>query len=126
MTFPDFLYEAPFGEILLSGHRIGLYHVVHYYNDGFSPEMIAGQFPTLPLALVHKVIAFYLENRASVDAYVANCRRELDEQQQSRQGDLATLRKRLEAMQKQELQTSPVGRHGEARHHGSRPSRTTT
>jgi uncharacterized protein (DUF433 family) len=77
MTLPDFLHQAPHGEILLTGSRIGLYHVVHYYNEGYSPEMLVGQFPTLSLALVHKVIAFYLEHRDEVDAYVARCRSEL-------------------------------------------------
>lgn len=71
MTLPDFLHEAKYGEILLTGHRIGLYHVVKFYNEGYSPEMLLGQFPTLPLALIHKVIAFYLENRREVDDYVA-------------------------------------------------------
>ena len=71
MNLPEFLVDHPDGEIRLTGHRISLYHVVYFYNEGFSPEMLVGQFPTLPLALVHKVIAFYLENQAEVDAYVA-------------------------------------------------------
>src|SRR4051794_23644349 len=71
MNLPEFLVDHPDGEIRLTGHRIGLHHVVFYYNEGYSPERLVGQFPTLPLALVHKVIAFYLENRAEVDAYVA-------------------------------------------------------
>jgi uncharacterized protein (DUF433 family) len=71
MNLPEFLVDHPDGEIRLTGHRIGLYHVVFFYNEGYSPEMLVGQFPTLPLALVHKVIAFYLENQAVVDAYIA-------------------------------------------------------
>ena len=61
---PDFLTREATGEIRLSGHRIGLFHVVHYYNEGYSAEMLVCQFPTLPLALIHKVIGFYLENKA--------------------------------------------------------------
>ena len=38
--------------------------------------MLLGFFPTLSLALIHKVIAFYLENQAEVDAYVAHCEAE--------------------------------------------------
>lgn len=75
MNLPEFLTETPDGEVLLSGHRIDLYHVLHYYNDGYSPEMLAGQYPTLPLAVIHKVIAFYLENRDDVGAYLASCQR---------------------------------------------------
>jgi hypothetical protein len=36
------------------------------------------EFPTLSLALIHKTIAFYLENRAETDAYVARCRDEIE------------------------------------------------
>lgn len=71
MVLPDFLTEVPHGGIRVTGHRIGLEHLVDYYNQGFSAEMLLEQFPTLPLATIHKVIAFYLENRETIDAYVA-------------------------------------------------------
>ncbi len=72
MQLPDFLFRPSPEEIRLTGHRIGLQHVVDFYNQGFSAEMLLEQFPSLPLALIHKVIAFYLENQAEVDAYVAS------------------------------------------------------
>lgn len=72
MQLPDFLFCPSPGAIRLTGHRIGLEHVVDFYNQGFSAEMLVEQFPSLPLALIHKVIAFYLENQAEVDAYVAS------------------------------------------------------
>jgi uncharacterized protein (DUF433 family) len=78
MNLPDFLVDSPDGEIRLTGHRIGLYHFVYHYNEGYSAEMIACQYPTLSLAHIHKVIAFYLENRAEVDAYVAQYRADLE------------------------------------------------
>src|SRR5262245_11613393 len=78
VTLPDFLTEWPGGEIVLTGHRIGLYSVVNCFNEGYSPEMIVCEFPTLPLALVYKVIGFYLENEKEVDQYVAKTRAEID------------------------------------------------
>ena len=75
---PPYLHWHPDGEIRLVGHRIGLYHFVFYYNQGFTAEMMLGQFPTLDLALIHKVIAFYLEIQKDVDDYVADYRAELD------------------------------------------------
>lgn len=98
MNLPDFLNRSKTGEIRLAGHRIGLYHVVHYYNDGYSVEMLAGQFPDLPLSLIHKVIAFYLDNRSDVDAYVTSCKEELDRQRadNSKRLPLAALRERME------------------------------
>jgi uncharacterized protein (DUF433 family) len=83
MTLPDFLTEHPYGEIRLTGHRIGLEHVVQFYKEGFSPEMLHEHYPTLPLALVYKVIAFYLENRAEVEAYVSDCAAEIERQRAS-------------------------------------------
>lgn len=101
MTFPEILTRDSSGEIRLTGHRIGLFHVVHHYNEGYSPEMLAYQFPSLPLAMIHRVIAFYLENRAEVDAYVTSCRSQLSEQRAANPGrnDLQTLQQRREALQ---------------------------
>jgi uncharacterized protein (DUF433 family) len=80
LSLPEFLTRHELGEIRLTGHRIDLLHFVDYYNDGNSAEMLLGVFPTLSLALIHKVIAFYLENKAVVDAYVARCEAEIERQ----------------------------------------------
>ncbi len=105
MTLPEFLTKRDDGEITLAGHRIGLYHVVHFYNEGYSPEMLAEQFPMLPLALIHKVIAFYLENKTEVDHYSASCQKELAEQRaQGRHPDWQALRKRFETLKQAQMQ----------------------
>lgn len=77
MILPEFLTQSSDGDIHLTGHRIGLFHLVHYFNEGYSPEMLVCQYPTLPLPLVYKAMAFYLENQADVDVYVARCQSEL-------------------------------------------------
>jgi uncharacterized protein (DUF433 family) len=104
MKLADFLSQDRYGYIHLAGHRIGLRHIVELYNDGFTPEMLREQFPTLPLALVHKVIAFYLENRAEVDAYVQRSREALDRQASAPQPgpDAAELRRRMQARRPKE------------------------
>ncbi len=98
---PAGLHWHPDGEIRLVGHRIGLYHFIYYYNQGFTAEMILCQFPTLELAVIHKVIAFYLENREEVDRYVADYQSELDLLRGvgPHAPSVAELRKRLEARQ---------------------------
>ena len=96
MQLPEFLSQSPDGEIRLTSHRIGLYHLVRCYNEGESAEMLAARYPTLPLALVHKVLAFYLDNQSEVDAYVAACAAAADEQQQGASRlNLDSLRRRL-------------------------------
>jgi uncharacterized protein (DUF433 family) len=83
MQLPEFLTEWPFGEIVLTGHRIGLYHVVFDYKRGFAAEQIRERFPTLPLELVQKVLSFYQANQAEVDAYLARCEDDLERQRQA-------------------------------------------
>jgi uncharacterized protein (DUF433 family) len=80
MIFPEYLQADDGGFIHLTEHRIGLHSVVRMYSNGSSPEMISAQYPSLPLSLIHRVIAFYLENQADVDAYVAEHVREIDRQ----------------------------------------------
>src|SRR5687767_13135714 len=70
LSSPGVLEEDAWGQVYLVGHRITLFDIVHFYNEGYSAEMLAIHFPTLSLAHVHKVIAFYLENAPAVDRYV--------------------------------------------------------
>lgn len=96
MTLPDFLTQSAEGEIRLAGHRIGLYQLVQAYNEGESAEMLASRYPTLSLSLVHKTIAFYLDNRVDVDAYVDQCAKTLGDLRQAGPVlDLSDLRQRL-------------------------------
>ena len=97
MELPEFLSTDDGGFIHLTGRRIGLHHLLRAYHDGLSPEEIALEYPGVPLATVHKVIAFYLDNREAVDAYVAEQNRSVEEQiAQSRPGpSVEELRSRL-------------------------------
>ena len=105
MELPDFLTRHKYGEIRLTGNRIGLLHVVWYYKQGDSPETILQHFPTLSLELIRKVLAFYHTNQAEVDAYVAECLAEIERQQaEPRRGpDLAELLRRFEEKQRSEM-----------------------
>jgi uncharacterized protein (DUF433 family) len=108
MQLPEFLTEWPYGEIVLTGHRIGLYHVVFDYNRGFTAEKISERFPTLSLELVRKVLAFYHQNKTEVDAYMARCAEELERQlRAAKPFDIEELKRRarergmdLEALQR--------------------------
>jgi hypothetical protein len=80
-------------------------HVVDRYNEGLSPEGIWCEYPTLTLAMIHKSIGFYLENRSEVDSYIAQCRAKIDRQmaEPSHGPGLIELRRRLEARQRAEM-----------------------
>jgi len=104
MNLSDFLAQYKYGYIHLAGHRIGLRHIVDLYNEGYSPEMLLDHFPTLTLALIHKAIAFYLDNQAEIDAYIERCRQEIQRlEAEPRKGpDHAELRRRMEAKRRME------------------------
>jgi len=58
------------GVIRVSGTRVTLHSIISTYHLGESPEAIHKGFPTVPLADVYAVIAYYLTHRAEVDAYL--------------------------------------------------------
>jgi uncharacterized protein (DUF433 family) len=104
MRLPDFLRSDEYGEIFLAGHRITLYHIIKDYLEGYSAEALAAAYPTLSLALIHKVIAYYLENQAEVERYREETRAEIERQATTppRGPSLADLQLRLEAKRQSE------------------------
>lgn len=70
MKLPEFLFECTPDAIRLTGSRIGLEHVIAPFKEGRSPEMIFQELDGPSLALIYKVIAFYLENRDEIDNYL--------------------------------------------------------
>jgi uncharacterized protein (DUF433 family) len=104
MTLPDFLRSDEYGEIFLVGHRITLYHLIKDYQEGHAAEKLAAAYPTLPRALVEKVIAFYLENKSEVERYVAQTRTDIEHQAAAlpRGPSLVDLKRRLEAKREAE------------------------
>ena len=102
MELPNFLMRDADGFIHLTGHRIGLASLIHYYNEGLSVEMLACEYPSVSLSLVHKVIAFYLENRVAVDEYIARSKGETEQQRSvaPKGPSLSELRKRMETMRR--------------------------
>ena len=98
MQLPEFLIQQPSGSVRLTGHRIALEHLVYFYNQGYAPEMILGQFPSLSLALIHKVIAYYLEHQAEIDSYMSARETDISKQRataMTTSPDLAELRRRV-------------------------------
>lgn len=58
------------GIIRVGGTRVRLETVVYAFNEGATPEEIVSQYPALSLENVYSVIAYYLGNRAKLDAYL--------------------------------------------------------
>jgi uncharacterized protein (DUF433 family) len=64
----DFLSPT---DIRIKGHRIGIDTVLSYYLEGYTPEEIAANLPTLSLEKIHATITYYFHNRPQIDTYLA-------------------------------------------------------
>ena len=76
-------YELPiplrkdeYGAVRIANTRVTLDVIVAAYQHGDTPEEINEGFPSLTLADIYAVIAYYLNNQEQLDAYL----RERDEQ----------------------------------------------
>jgi uncharacterized protein (DUF433 family) len=67
----QYVVRTPDSGWRVNGTRISLDSIVHAYWEGRQPEAIAADFPTLTLEQIHGAIAYYLGNRAEIDAYLA-------------------------------------------------------
>ena len=85
---PPPLYETEQGAIRVQGTRVSLDTVIYCYNSGKTPESIVQSFDTLKLRDVYTIIAYYLDNREGVDAYIKR-----------REAEAAELRQEIEANQ---------------------------
>ncbi|MFO1433194.1 MAG: DUF433 domain-containing protein [Candidatus Competibacteraceae bacterium] len=71
MQLEDYFDFLTPDDIRLKGHRIGIDNVLDYYLEGYTPEEIVANLPTLSLEQVHATITFYLHNRAEMGAYLS-------------------------------------------------------
>jgi uncharacterized protein (DUF433 family) len=83
--------------------RIPLERVIYAFNHGRAPEEIVHKYPTLDLADVYAVIAYYLRHQDTVDEYVRRREMEADEieRQIKAESDGDGFRERLLARRKQ-------------------------
>ena len=81
------LTTTEFGSIRVGNSRVSLDSVVHHYKQGASAERIAGSFPSLDLADIYAVIAYYLTNRDAVEAYLKTQEAEADALQREIESD---------------------------------------
>lgn len=87
-TDPVPLRTDEHGVIRVGDSQVLLDIVIREFNNGADPEGIAHGYPTLELANIYAVIAYYLRHRKEVDEYLQNRREEAER-----------LRKEIEAKQ---------------------------
>jgi uncharacterized protein (DUF433 family) len=65
------LHADAHGVLRIGATRVSLDSVLASFQAGSTPERIAQQFPTLELADIYHVVAYYLRHRGDVDGYLA-------------------------------------------------------
>src|SRR5687767_3980201 len=88
------------GALRVGNSRVLLELVVRAFQDGATPEAIVQRYPTVTLADVYGVVAYYLRERNAVEEYLAERERLADEVQKRvapPAEDLAAIRARLQA-----------------------------
>lgn len=86
------------GSIRIGSTRVLLELVIHAYRRGATAENIVESFPALRLSDVYAVLAYYLRNQPTIDAYVDQVDKEGDEMRrlvEASDPDLTGLRERL-------------------------------
>jgi uncharacterized protein (DUF433 family) len=72
------LSRWPDGSIRVGETRVLLDVVVIAFNEGHTPEEIVLNYPVLKLPEVYGAITYYLDNKAEIDAYMAEREREAE------------------------------------------------
>jgi uncharacterized protein (DUF433 family) len=101
IDLPDFLVCTPQGTWRIAGTRVSLDSVIHSFWQGATAEEICQDYPSLSLAQVYGVIAYYLNHQNKIDMYLQQGDRELEKLKQELEGRhadfLSNLRRRLTA-----------------------------
>lgn len=92
------LREDPAGTIRVGDSRVLLELVIRAFQDGATPETIVQRYPTLALADVYAVIAYYLRHRSELEEYLTRTEQKAEDVRhrvEARQDDLSGIRARL-------------------------------
>ena len=92
------LVQSDDGTVRVTGSRVTLDTLVGEFRDGATPEQIQDSFPSLSLGSIYSCIAYYLEHRDEVDAYLTERADEASEtQRRIEEHQDTSLRDRLRA-----------------------------
>lgn len=98
------LWRDEHGKFRVVGTRVLLELVIHAYNQGEIPEEIVDSYPSLRLADVYAVIAYYLYHRVEIDAYVHQANEKADQIQRETEANYSpqtlALRARLRELKR--------------------------
>lgn len=104
MQLEDYFEFFDPDDIRIKGHRIGIDDVIKYYLDGYSPDQILEELPSLNLEKIYATLTYYLQNRRQMDAYMLRLAKWREERYQEWLANLSPLALRLRAIKAQREQ----------------------
>lgn len=104
MQLEDYFEFIAEDDIRLKGHRIGIDDVLKYYRQGYSPQEIMQELPSLNLEKIYATLTYYYHNKAKIDLYLLRLERQ---REQHYQQWLATPSPLIERLRKAKNQQDP-------------------
>jgi uncharacterized protein (DUF433 family) len=104
MQLEDYFEFLDPDDIRIKGHRIGIDNVIQYYLQGYSPEQILEELPSLNLEKIYVTLAYYLHNRVEIDAYMLRLAKWREQRYQESSANPSPLMQRLRSLKAQREQ----------------------
>lgn len=102
------LHETSDGNVRVIGSRVTMHTIVGRFNEGDTPEDIHEGFPTISIAQINAIIAWYLKNQDEVDEWISEVDAEAEKLRleiESRPESIA-FRERFRRLREQRLNNS--------------------
>lgn len=74
MQLTDYFDFLSSNDLRIKGHRIGIDIVLEAFLNGFSPEIIAADYPELSLEKIYATITYYYHRQNEVEQYLQRLR----------------------------------------------------
>jgi uncharacterized protein (DUF433 family) len=58
------------GRPCIDGTRVRVLNIVYLLREGYSPEQMLEQYPSLSLAQIHAALAYYYDHKEEVESYI--------------------------------------------------------
>jgi len=103
MQLEDYFDFISPDDIRLKAHRIGIDNVLEYYLEGYTPEEIVANLPSLSLEQIYATITYYLHNRIQIDAYLSRLTKWREQRYQESLARPSFLAQRLRTLKAQRI-----------------------
>ncbi len=104
MQLEDYFEFLDPDDIRIKGHRIGIDNVIQYYLQGYSPEQILDELPSLNLEKIYATLTYYLHSRVEIDAYMLRLAKWREQRYQESLANPSPLMQRLRVLKAQREQ----------------------